>query len=315
MAIGFADGIQVLERGWLSANAVVLTPPPGREGRGAVVDTGYCTHAAQTVALVEHALDGRALDLIVNTHLHSDHCGGNAALRARWPRSLTLIPPGHAREVRRWDEDALTYKATGQECPRFDFDATLEPGDEVELGGRDWQGLAAPGHDTHSVVLFEPRHGVLLSADALWENGFGVVFPELEGGAAAWDEVALTLDAIERLAPRVVVPGHGRPFDGVEQALARARSRLASFRASPSRHATHAAKVLLKYKLLEWQERELDAFVAWAEGLPYLTDLWRRYFAGQPMRDWLLGNAQALAASGAAALESRDGRPFIVNRG
>ena len=118
-----------------------------------------------------------------------------------------------------------------------------------------------------------------------------------------------------RAAPRVVVPGHGRPFDGVEQALARARSRLASFRASPSRHATHATKVLLKYKLLEWQERELDAFVAWAEGLPYLTDLWRRYFAGQPMRDWLLENAQALVASGAAALESRDGRPFIVNRG
>jgi hypothetical protein len=32
-------------------------------------------------------------------------------------------------------------------------------------------------------VLFEPQ-GASISADALWENGFGVVFPELEGADA-----------------------------------------------------------------------------------------------------------------------------------
>eukprot|EP01034_Spumella_vulgaris_P013337 gene13337-17005_t len=51
-------------------------------GGAVLVDTGYCTHAAQTEALVGHALDaaGEKLRLIVNTHLHSDHCGGNARL-------------------------------------------------------------------------------------------------------------------------------------------------------------------------------------------------------------------------------------------
>ena len=48
------------------------------------------------------------------------------------------------------------------------------------------------------MILFEPASGILISADALWESGFGVVFPEIEG-TAAFDEVAATLDVIERL--------------------------------------------------------------------------------------------------------------------
>jgi DNA recombination-dependent growth factor C len=47
--------LRVLERGWLSANNVVFLD--GDEAT--VVDTGYVTHAAQTVELVRHALDGQ----------------------------------------------------------------------------------------------------------------------------------------------------------------------------------------------------------------------------------------------------------------
>ncbi len=45
-------GTTVLERGWLSANNIVCVG----EDAAAVVDTGYCAHAAQTVALVAAAL-------------------------------------------------------------------------------------------------------------------------------------------------------------------------------------------------------------------------------------------------------------------
>src|SRR5690606_11793573 len=58
--------ITVLERGWLSANNFVFV---GRH-ETAVVDTGYCAHAAQTVALVRATLAERPLDRILNTHLH-----------------------------------------------------------------------------------------------------------------------------------------------------------------------------------------------------------------------------------------------------
>ncbi|MDB5860341.1 MAG: metallo-beta-lactamase superfamily protein [Ramlibacter sp.] len=298
-------GVTVHERGWLSANLTVIVGASST----ALVDTGYSTHAEQTLALVRGALADRSLDTIVNTHLHSDHCGGNAALQAAYPGARTWIPPGQAAHVRNWDPVALSYEPTGQICPQFRLDEMLQPGSEVALGDLAWQVHAAPGHDPHSVVLFEPRSGALLSADALWENGFGIVFPELEG-AHAFDEVEATLNLISALEPRVVVPGHGRVFTDVAEALARARSRLESFRARPARHAAHAAKVLLKFKLLEVQRLPWDAFVDWAESTPYFRLVQERWFPNQPLRPWVLQLYGELAESGAAGREPG----FATNR-
>ncbi|MDB5889223.1 MAG: beta-lactamase protein, partial [Polaromonas sp.] len=64
---------------------------------------------------------------------------------------------------------------------------------------------AAAGHDPHSVIFFEPVKKILISADALWQNGFGVVFPELEG-KDAFGQVGETLDVIEGLGAEIVVP-------------------------------------------------------------------------------------------------------------
>src|SRR5690606_38239943 len=111
-----------------------------------VVDTGYATHAEQTVALVRAGLQGRPLERILNTHLHSDHCGGNAALQAAFPTALISIPPGQAQAVRDWDRDLLTHAPTAQQCPRFDYDDLLSPGERVLLGGLQWDIHAAPGH-------------------------------------------------------------------------------------------------------------------------------------------------------------------------
>ena len=288
--------IRVFERGWLSSNNILLL---GQDNT-ALVDSGYVTHAPQTLALVGSALGGRALDQLVNTHLHSDHCGGNAALQGHYPAIHTAIPPGLAESVRHWDVDALTYAPTGQTCPRFRFDALLQPGTEVRLGDRLWQVHAAPGHDTHSVVLFEPAARVLLSADALWERGFGVVFPELEG-ERAFDAVARTLDVIEALKPAVVIPGHGAVFADPAAALAYARSRLDSFVADPSRHLRHGVKVLLKFKLRELQTVDTDALLHWARSTPYFARIYQEHFAGLEFSGWVDALLDDLVRARAAA--------------
>ncbi|MEJ5992624.1 MBL fold metallo-hydrolase [Ramlibacter sp. PS3R-8] len=295
---GLPEGVVVLERGWLSSNNVVIR---GSES-AALVDSGYATHAEQTVTLVQTALRGLPLTLLVNTHLHSDHCGGNSALRRAFPDTLICIPPGLATAVRSWDTAALTYSATGQTCPPFTFDRVVTPGECLRLGDLDWEVHAAPGHDPHSVILFEPMSRCLLSADALWENGFGIVFPELEG-VAAFDEVARTLDVIERLSPRVIVPGHGAVFHDVPGAVARARSRLDAYVASPARHAGHASKVLLKFKLLEWQRIDLRDYLAWAGTTSYFGMVHERYFADVPLELWIRGLIDDLTRSGAARIE------------
>jgi glyoxylase-like metal-dependent hydrolase (beta-lactamase superfamily II) len=289
------EGITVFERGWLSSNNILIAGPE----RTALVDSGYATHSVQTLALVSAALQGRPLDVLVNTHLHSDHCGGNAALQACYSGLRTLIPPGHAAYVAAWDAYALSYTPTGQRCEPFSFSATLQPGSELDLGGQTWQIHAAPGHDPNSVMLFEPSSRTLISADALWGNGFGVVFPELDG-ANAFLEVEQTLDLIESLQPRVVVPGHGPVFSDVIDALARARKRLASFVNDPAKHLHYAAKVLIKFKLLEVQRMDWQALLAWANATDIVGHVHRSDSPGTSFDAWVDQLVTELMRGGAA---------------
>lgn len=288
----------VFERGWLSSNSVLLVDSQ----RTALVDTGYCTHAGQTLALVQHALGSRTLDDVLNTHLHSDHCGGNAALQVAYPGVVTAIPPGQAAAVAEWHTAQQEHERLGQSIVRFGFDRLLQPGTTERLGGQHWEVHAAPGHDHHAVLLFEPASRTLISGDALWQNGFGVVFPELDG-QSGFAEVGDTLNLIEQLDPVVVVPGHGSPFGDVPAALVRARKRLDGFLAYPAKHQIHAAKVMLKFKLLEWQRVPCAEAMQWADRNALLRQLaGTAAHTAEAYTAWLQQLVADLCASGAAEL-------------
>ncbi|MFZ6849270.1 MBL fold metallo-hydrolase [Undibacterium sp. RuRC25W] len=241
-------GMHLFERGWLSSNNILFVSDTGT----ALVDSGYVRHAPQTLALVQHALQGQSLDLLVNTHLHSDHCGGNALLQQTYA-CKTLIPSADMPLVERWDETQLSFDGTGQECPRFTADLGLQEGQLLQLGHLSWQVLGAPGHDPHSVVLYCAQEGLLISADALWENGFGVIFPELEGESGFAEQAAI-LQLIEELDIRLVIPGHGAAFTDKQAAIDRARSRLDYLAADTKRNARNAIKVLIAFMLLDKRE-------------------------------------------------------------
>jgi glyoxylase-like metal-dependent hydrolase (beta-lactamase superfamily II) len=291
-------GIQIFERGWLSANNILLYG----NGDVSLVDTGYCAHQDLTLELVKNALQTHglfSLNKIVNTHLHSDHCGGNAALLNTYHPEI-YIPAAEAYAVSCWDEDLLSYRNLGQECPRFSHTHVLLPGSEVILGLYPWQVLAAPGHDPHSIMLYQADHQILISADALWEDGFGVIFPEL-WGESGFEEVGQTLDLIEGLNIALVIPGHGKPFTDAPKALKVARSRLNYLAAEPDRNARHGAKVLLKYKLLEWRSIKLQKVSQWISKTPALIDAAKQLnMEVEEMAIWL---PQALVKSHAAKIE------------
>ena len=297
MTAPLPPSIRVFERGWLSSNNVLLFDD---DRSATLVDTGYVTHKAQTRELVRHALQGRALARIVNTHLHSDHCGGNAELQRAFGATIH-IPPGHADAVARWDEDELTFVATGQQCERFAYDGLIEPGSEMHMGGYAWQVHAASGHDPYSVVLWAPGPGVLISADALWGNGFGVIFPELEGESGFAEQRAI-LELIESLAPRFVIPGHGAPFTDVGAALKRAHARLDALSASLERNARHAAKVLLKFYLLEVRKVAMKDLIAHVAGARYYRVINERYFR-MSFEAFVRQQVTELVASGAAVMD------------
>jgi glyoxylase-like metal-dependent hydrolase (beta-lactamase superfamily II) len=286
-------GLVVLERGWLSSNSVLF--PRGADT--VLVDTGYASHAAQTVALVRHALRGRRLDRIVNTHLHSDHCGGNAALQVEWG-SAVAVPAGEAATVDRWDETALTYRYTGQHCPRFQRTDAIAAGDRVRLGDRTWEAIASPGHDPQSFVLHDAELGLLLSADALWERGFGIVFPEIEG-APGFADVRATLVRLRTLRVTAVIPGHGAPFTDVDAALDRADALLERLEADPARHARHAAKVLVKYHLMDARAQPEGELRAWLAATPCLHAAHSIAAGAAAYDEWAAGIVTELVEAGA----------------
>ena len=295
MSAGLPASMQVLQRGWLSSNNILFT---GGD-QTALVDSGYLTHAAQTVALVRHGLQGRPLDRLINTHLHSDHCGGNAALQREYG-CRTTIPDSEADTVRCWDEAALTFAATGQQCARFGFDDTLQAGDTLILGDMQWQALGAPGHDPHALILYCAQERLLISADALWENGFGVIFPELDG-ESGFKEARATLELIAGLDVRLVIPGHGAPFAGVRQALEHAFSRIDYLAADPLRNAQNAVKVLLKFLLLERQQIALAEVPQLLSEIRLLAQVNRLYLQQPPalLAQWVI---RQLLRAGAATI-------------
>ena len=90
--------VHVFVRDWLSGNNVLL-----RSGDGHVlVDSGYSTHAPLTLALVARVLERAPLSRLVNTHGHSDHVGGNAAVKQAYGCPIAF-PAAEADLVEQWD--------------------------------------------------------------------------------------------------------------------------------------------------------------------------------------------------------------------
>jgi glyoxylase-like metal-dependent hydrolase (beta-lactamase superfamily II) len=275
-------GLHFFERGWLSSNAIFLD-----DGVSSVlIDTGYVTHSSLLMTFLASHLHERSLDILVNTHLHSDHCGGNLAVQSQFFKVKTFIPFAFFESVRAWNKNLLSFEATGQSCPRFQADAKLRPGDVYNWASFHWEVHASPGHDHDALLLYNPEHRILISADALWANGFGVVFPEICGGTG-FAEVSSTLDLIEKLNPKIVLPGHGPLIEDLSTAISIARAKIKRFKETPSLHASHAAKVLLKFKLLEWQTVAYSDLGLWALNTPLLMYVHQSFFSSVPMSIWI----------------------------
>jgi len=167
------------------------------------------------------------------------------------------------------------------------------------MGEYDWQVLAAPGHDTHAVMFYSPEARVVISGDALWENGFGAVFGQLFGRDTALAETRATLDAIAALDVETVIPGHGRPFGEIGAALERAFSRLEGYEEDITRLARHVVRVLFTFCLLDKRTMPLAEVPAYVARVPILAEVNSRYLRMTPaaMAEWLLHDLERAGAA------------------
>ncbi len=280
-------GVQVGVRDWVSANHIFLRGETGR----VMIDTGYLGFAHITRAYVEAAFGDFALDLIVNTHQHSDHMGCNAYLQ-RWTGAQIAIPEAERAAIARWDEKELWLGYADQVCERFTPQVFIGDGEQMRWGDLDWEAIATPGHDDGTLVFYNPLHKLLISADALWEHGMGFIVPK------SWDANAATraraaLDTIAKLDVAIVIPGHGAPFTEFRRALDTAYSKLAAMEQDDLRVARSISKGMFVYSVLARGRFDLAQLETYVQTVGCHRDLNAEFFHLTPsaFANWLVEEA------------------------
>jgi glyoxylase-like metal-dependent hydrolase (beta-lactamase superfamily II) len=283
--------VRFIERDWLSANHVMF-----RDEHGAtIVDTGYVKFADETLSHVDDALaewDDIDLVKIINTHIHSDHIGCNLALQRAYRGVSISIPAAEEAMLVNWDSPEQMLSYADQEAERFPWDETIEPGQQLQFGGETWEVVATPGHDMGSVVLYSKHLRILISADAIWENGFGFVVPQNIDPSPLAAQRA-TFKRLAELDVALVIPGHGSMFTDFLGALKRASDKLEAFAQDDMKIARNVVKGMFIYSLMWRGEMLLSDLPSYVKRVGVHRDYNAQFFkmSDEAFAQWLVDEA------------------------
>ncbi|UUU22879.1 MBL fold metallo-hydrolase [Streptomyces sp. DSM 40750] len=187
-----------------------------------LIDTGFVAHAEETAAWARaHAGD---IALVLNTHWHSDHVGGNALLQAQGAAIAAGAPEAEA--ISRRDPGCCAAEYLDQPVAPYMVDLALDDGQVLRLGDADWEVIRTPGHTPGHLALWQPEERLLVVGDALSDYDVGWVNLALDGLDSATTALA-SLKRMAALAPRVILPSHGpiptEPATAFAAALRRAQ--------------------------------------------------------------------------------------------
>ena len=255
------DTVEILEdlfflkRGWLNANHFVYAGE-----KPVLIDTAYKADDRVTLALIEKlGVNPSAVSLIVNTHSHCDHVGANRLIQERSGCDIALHTVGR-HFIKTRDDWAPWWRYYHQEADFFECTQSLEDGDILKIGPHEFQVIYTPGHASDGIVLYSSREKLLISSDTLWENDMAVITQRVEGSLALFS-AKQSLEKLASLDVRQIFPGHGDPFEDVENALAKALGKIDRYLEKGEILGKDLIKKILVYTLLMKKSvKEQDLF-------------------------------------------------------
>lgn len=153
-----------------------------------IVDSGTAAAVAETILpyLRENRLHSAGQPaIVINTHCHCDHIGGNAGLKAALAAAVWV----HEADAAFTADRAAQFDALFGPFSRYErlamnpagfrelagadtvIDRHLCDGDRLQLGRFTFTVLHIPGHTAGSIALYEPTLGLLLAGDSLQADG------------------------------------------------------------------------------------------------------------------------------------------------
>lgn len=169
--------------------------------RNALIDTG--AGLSDSIAKEVLRVAGK-VDLIINTHGHIDHCGGN-----KYFKNAEVL--AHEEDVDEMKSGNFYGTCSFVESGfKANVDRTIGDGDEVALGEYTFKVMGTPGHTPGSICLYEKSKKILISGDTLFAGG-GFGRTDMGGDAKA---MLSSLEKLSKLDFDLLFPGHGGVVEG-----------------------------------------------------------------------------------------------------
>lgn len=160
-----------------------------------MVDTGAGLNKDYLFSkLRENGVEPEDIEIIVNTHCHFDHIGGNHF----FPNAKIAVHRLDAVSMRNKDTLGTSMSAFGDEG-NSRVDIELEEGDEVS----GFKVIHTPGHTSGGICLWDGEN--LISGDTIFAGG-GVGRMDIGGDYA---DMKNSVEKLLKLDVKNIYPGHG----------------------------------------------------------------------------------------------------------
>jgi len=184
------------EQGMLDCNTYVIMGKPG-----IIIDPGNGDYIQGRVeGMRQDGIDPGEIGIIVNTHLHVDHCGANEAFKQLSGAEIALHPVQKNNYKLVVVDGARLF---GMEPVEFTEDRILE-GSTLTNDGTALEMIVSPGHSPDCICFYNEKDKVLICGDVLFEMNTGRV--DLPGGNG--EDLKNSIESLSQLDIEYLLPGH-----------------------------------------------------------------------------------------------------------
>ena len=273
-AIEIMKDLFFIERGYLNGNHFVY-----RSNEPILIDTGHIGDFNETEKFIKDlGVPISDIRLIISTHCHCDHIGGNRIIQEKSGCDIALHKLGKYF-IDTGDDWSTWWRYYSQEAAFFRCTKPLEDGDTLSIGPHHFEVIYTPGHASDGIVLYNSEEKILISSDTLWENDVANITIRVEGSGAV-HSLKESLERLEALEVKRVYPGHGKPFEDFMGALKRSKKKLKDYLVNRQHIGNDLLKKIMVYTILEKKSLPEDSFFPWLMGTHWYKETVDLYFDG-----------------------------------